>query len=126
MMLETTSATRRRRGQALPLATLFDRTGVRAKIATLHSGGRSADAARLDVLAVFRNALEIGGIRIRQALEANGGGLACAGQLSHLKDELIEAIHHYVSTYVHPSPTGGKGKETSKSCAVVAVGGYGR
>ena len=125
MMLETTSATRRR-GQALPLATLFDRTGVRAKIAALHSGRRSADAARPDVLAVFRNALEIGRTRIRQALEANGGGLACAGQLSYLEDELIEAIHHYVSTYVHPSPTGGKGKETSKSCAVVAVGGYGR
>src|SRR5271166_5316304 len=125
MMLETTSATRRR-GQALPLATLFDRTGVRAKIAALHSGRRSADAARPDVLAVFRNALETGRTRIRLALEANGGGLACAGQLSYLEDELIEAIHHYVSTYVHPSPTGGKGKETSKSCAVVAVGGYGR
>ena len=60
MMLETTSTTRRRRGQALPLATLFDRTRVRAKIAALHSGGRSPDAARPDVLAVFRDALEIG------------------------------------------------------------------
>lgn len=121
-MLETISPPRRRRGPAPPTATLFDRSAVRAKIRAVHSGGGAGEATRPQVLAVLREALDHGRKQARQALEANGGGLVCAGQLALIEDELIDTIYHYVLAYVHPA----QGGESDPPCAIAAVGGYGR
>jgi [protein-PII] uridylyltransferase len=101
---------------------LFDRAGLRVQIAALHAGGRPVSAVRPEALALFRGALDRGRALIRAALEDNGGGLVCAGQLAHIEDELIQAIHHYVVTHVHPA---GEGAD-ARPCVVAAVGGYGR
>jgi [protein-PII] uridylyltransferase len=120
-MLETVSA-RHRPSQGLPVATLFDRAGLRTRIAALHADGRPVSAARPEVLALFRGALDRGRALVRAALENNGGGLVCASQLAHLEDELINAIHEYVLTYVHPAGEAGD----VRPCVIAAVGGYGR
>ncbi len=120
-MLETAASSTRRRAPALSATALFDRAGVRAEIKALHAGARTAEAARPEVLAVLRKALDNGRARVRKALESNGGGLACAGQLAAIEDELIVVIYHYVVTYLHPARSG-----EPKSFAIVAVGGYGR
>lgn len=122
-MLDTFSPARRRRsGTFVPHAALFDRAGLRAKIAAAHSGGEPADAVRGKVIALFRSALGHGRSLARKALEANGCGLACAGQLAYIDDELIRAIHHYVITYVYPAQDDIPGK----ALTIAAVGGYGR
>ena len=74
------------------------------------------------MLALFRGALDHGRALVRAALEDNGGGLVCAGQLAQIEDELIHAIHDYVVTYVHPAEEAA----SAKSCVIAAVGGYGR
>lgn len=122
-MLETVSRARRRRNRiVLRHAAFFHKEGLRAKIAALHGAGGDGMSLRKDVIALFRTALEHGRALARKALEANGGGLACAGQLAQIEDELIHAVHHYVTTYVVPT----QDRDTSNAYTIVAVGGYGR
>ncbi len=79
-------------------------------------------ARRTAVVELIRAALNVGRARARAQLEAGGGGMACARQLSGLEDELIGAIYDYVVTYVYPvdNPT------FAERLTIVAVGGYGR
>jgi [protein-PII] uridylyltransferase len=98
------------------------RTDLRARITAAHAGGLTAIAARAETLNLFRAAFERGRTLIRQAFERDGGGLACAGRLAHLEDELIREVVHYVTTHVHPA----KFASTDEACAIAAVGGYGR
>jgi [protein-PII] uridylyltransferase len=100
----------------------FPRAGLQAKIAALHAGSATAHAARRETIALFRNALDQGRALVRRTFEADGGGLACAGRLAHLEDEVIHEIFHYVTSYVHPAGNAPGGD----ACAIVAVGGYGR
>jgi [protein-PII] uridylyltransferase len=118
-MLETVSPVRQ---AAAPEPKVFDRAGLREKIAALHSGDVSAESSRRDVIALFRDALDQGRSLAREALEAGGRGLTCAGQLAYIEDELIQAIHDYVITYVHPPQDGA----AAAPCVIAAVGGYGR
>jgi [protein-PII] uridylyltransferase len=69
----------------------------------------------------FRQALAEGRARVQAAFEADNRGLSCATRLAHLEDELIQAIHHYVVSFVHPAA-----REASERLCVAAVGGYGR
>jgi [protein-PII] uridylyltransferase len=122
-MLETISPQRRRQNRIhLPHAALFDQAGLRVKIAALHAGGGASLALRADVIALFRDALDHGRTLCRKALTNNGGGLACAGQLAYIEDELLRAIHHYVVTYLLEE----EDRAAGKACAIAAVGGYGR
>ncbi|WOJ90586.1 [protein-PII] uridylyltransferase [Methylocapsa polymorpha] len=122
-MLDTVSPARRRRSRMiLPQTALIDRAGLRAKLAALHAGGEPAADLRKNVIALFRAALDQGRALAQKALETNGGGLACAGQLAHVEDELIRAIHEYVIAYIHPE----EGDAAGKACVIAAVGGYGR
>ena len=107
---------RRRPSSASAAGLLIDAAALRASVAAAARVGRS------EVLAAFREALERGRARARAALEAKGGGYACAAQLSQLEDALIGAIHEYVATFVHPLPAG----ESEQNYALAAVGGYGR
>ncbi len=122
-IVETTlpESYRRRRGPSLN-GPCFHRADLRAAIAAAQAGGRSAAAARAETLNLFRGALKRGRSHIRQSFERDGGGLACAGRLAHLEDELIREIVRYVTTYVHPA----KFASAGEPCAIAAVGGYGR
>lgn len=123
VLLETVLPGRPRRNRMnLPHGAYFQRASLCAEIAALHSGGEPAHVVRKAVVTLFRNALNQGRALARKTLMANGGGLACAGQLAHIEDELIRAIFDYVTTYVHPC----EGEVADKALVIAAVGGYGR
>ncbi len=122
-MHETVAKARRRRYRLmLPHSAFFNKEGLRAKIAALHTEGADPSAVRKDVIGLLRVALDQGRALARRSLEANGGGLACAGQLAHIEDELIHAIHHYVTTYL----VAPQDHDRHAGYTIVAVGGYGR
>ena len=122
-MLETVPPVKPRRQRInLPHGAYFHRAGLRAKIAALHAGGAPAQAVRKETIALFRAALDQGRALARETFQANGGGLACAGHLAHIEDELIREIFDYVTAYVHPAANGPAGE----AFVIAAVGGYGR
>jgi [protein-PII] uridylyltransferase len=122
-MLETASSVPLRRQRInLPQGTYFPGAPLRAKIAALHAGGEPAQVARQQTVAFFRAALDQGRALARETFQANGGGLACAGHLAHIEDELIREIFNYVTSYVHPAANGPGGE----AFVIAAVGGYGR
>jgi [protein-PII] uridylyltransferase len=123
-MLETVARAARRRRNRLVLAhsAFFDKEELRTKIAALHADDRDPASARKDVIGLFRAALDHGRELARRSLEANGGGLACASQLAHVEDELIHAVHHYVTTYV----VAPQDRDPATAYTIIAVGGYGR
>jgi [protein-PII] uridylyltransferase len=122
-MLETAPPVPPRRHRiTLPHGVYFHRAGLRAKIAALHVEGRPAVEARKETVALFRDALDQARGLAHKAFLADGGGLACAGRLAHIEDDLIREIFHYVTAYVHPAANGPGGE----AFVIAAVGGYGR
>ena len=106
-MLDTASPVETRRHRInLPHGAFFHRAALRAKIAAVHAGGEPAQVVRQQTVALFRAALDQGRALARETFEANGGGLACAGHLAHIEDELIREIFNYVTAYVHPAANG--------------------
>ena len=122
-MLETAPPVPPRRHRiTLPHGVYFHRAGLRAKIAALHVEGKPAVEARKEAVALFRDALDQARGLAHKAFLADGGGLACAGRLAHIEDDLIREIFHYVTAYVHPAANGPGGE----AFVIAAVGGYGR
>ena len=105
-----------------PQGAYFHRANLRVKIAAANAAGISSHAARAETLNHFRAAIEQGRAFVRQTFERDGGGLACAGRLAHLEDELIREIVRYVTSYVQLTAIA----STGEACAIAAVGGYGR
>ena len=102
---------------------VIDRAALDAEISELtHVHARDATALRTAVLTRVKQVLQEGQDKARAALEAGGSGYACARSLSFLEDELIRAIHRYVTTYVYPA----ENPSNAERIAVIAVGGYGR
>jgi [protein-PII] uridylyltransferase len=106
-----------------PRGAFFDRARLRAKIAAIHAEGEPAYALHKEVVALFRDALNEGRALARKAFEVDGGGIACASRLAHIEDDLIREIFQYVTIYAHFAREAAQPGET---CAVAAVGGYGR
>ncbi len=117
----------------VPFAALSDTPGapvdlealgseLDARIAAIFAETPSPAEARPAVVEEFRTALDAGRDLARRALEAGGKGLACAGFLSDLEDELIRAIYRYVTRYVQVAANSSIGEQLT----IVAVGGYGR
>src|ERR1700730_17185606 len=122
-MLETAPPVPPRRHRiTLPHGVYFHRAGLRAKIAALHVEGKPAVEARKETVALFRDALDQARGLAHKAFLADGSGLACAGRLAHIEDDLIREIFHYVTAYVHPAANGPGGE----AFVIAAVGGYGR
>jgi [protein-PII] uridylyltransferase len=122
-MLETGSPVQPRRPRVnLPHGAYFQKAGLRAKIAALFAEGKPAHEARQETVALFRDALDHARGLAHKAFLADGGGLACAGRLAHIEDELIREIFDYVTTYVHPAANG----QACEAFVIAAVGGYGR
>jgi [protein-PII] uridylyltransferase len=110
-----------RRAPALTTAQLFDRAEIARAIAKAHASGTSGDGLRRHAVDLFRGALEAGRARARATLEATSGGLACAGNLAVIEDELMRALYDFVTIYLRPAPAG-----RPYRLVVAAVGGYGR
>ena len=113
------AAPRRRRD----IAEIIDRPALLARLADLaRAHGSDSAALRKAAVEAFRSALEEGREKARQWLEADGGGLDCASQLSHLEDEIIRAIYDYVTNHVYPAGN----RSSAERICIAAVGGYGR
>ncbi len=128
-MSQTTSpavpgtAPARRAPRKSEAAQIIDRAALDAEIdahARDHAGDR--DGLRKAALASFLRALEQGHARAREELESAGRGLDCARALSHLEDEIIRAIHRFVTNHLYPA----KNPSSAERLAIAAVGGYGR
>ncbi|CAD7052037.1 [protein-PII] uridylyltransferase [Pseudorhizobium endolithicum] len=72
---------------------------------------------RTALLGVLKQASSEGRKKVRDLLNADGGGLACARRLSWLQDQVICVLHDTISERLH---------QEAESIAVAAVGGYGR
>ena len=102
---------------------IIDRARLDAEIARLHRHhAGDAPAFRAAALELLTLALKEGRARAETWLCADGQGLACAGLLSHLEDELIISIHRLAVTFLHPPES----PRAAERLAIVAVGGYGR
>src|ERR1700691_3096420 len=110
-----------RRPPVLTAAQLFDRAEIARTIAQAHAGGMGLDDLRKVAVELFREGLDAGRGRARAALVATSGGLACAGHLAVIEDELIRALYDFVVIYLRPPPDG-----RPYRLVVAAVGGYGR
>ncbi len=110
-----------RSAPALTAAQLFDRAEISRAIAAAHAAGMSRDELRKHAVDLIRGALQEGRARARAAFEATSEGLACAGNLAVIEDELIHVLYDFVTTYLHPPPQG-----KPYRLVVAAVGGYGR
>jgi [protein-PII] uridylyltransferase len=110
-----------RRSSALTPAQLFDRAEIARAIAKAHAGGMGLDDLRKHTVDLCRRGLEAGRASARAVFEATSGGLACAGNLALIEDELIRALYDFVVTYLRPAPHG-----RPYRLVVAAVGGYGR
>ena len=121
--IERVAPPRRRRPtrRQLALKDLFDSAEVGAKLDSLHAPGGHEGVRHLDIVAVFRDALQVGRDRVQADLEDGGDGLRCARHLSDAEDELIRALYAYVVRHIHPAPSAERG-----TLVVAAVGGYGR
>jgi [protein-PII] uridylyltransferase len=121
--IERVAPPRRRRPtrRQLAIKDLFHGAEVAARLDALHADGGQEGVRHLDVVAIFRQALEAGRDRVRADLEDGGDGLRCARHLSDVEDELIKTLFDYVVRHIHPGPVAERGK-----LVVAAVGGYGR
>ena len=81
------------------------------------------EAARDDIVALLREALEDGRTEIARRLEEKpSAGYECTAGQAFLIDQLVRVIHDHVVTHIYPP-----GNRTSaERLAILAVGGYGR
>ena len=110
---------------SLKLDELIDgealRRGMTALTATT-AGDGSGQVTRNAVLQLLKGRLVDGRKVAETMLKEDGGGNACAERLSHLMDELIQALYDFAATHVYRV----KNRSAAERMAVVAVGGYGR
>jgi [protein-PII] uridylyltransferase len=104
-------------------AALIDRPALVARLDALaasHAGDKAA--MRQAAVEELRDALAHGRSLARQWLEADGKGFACVTHLSHLQDEIVRAIHAFVTRHMYQAdnPTSGE------RIVIAATGGYGR
>ena len=102
----------------LVFSEICDVDQLRAECRTVAQGEhRTMLDMRTALLGVLRTASTDGRKKIRQLLNQDGGGLACARRLSGLQDQLIGVLHETIIDTLHPE---------ADRIAVAAVGGYGR
>jgi [protein-PII] uridylyltransferase len=104
---------------------IIDRRALMERIDRTLSG-RPAESARVELLALFKEALASGRAEIKRRFDAERDtrlkGRAAVKATAHLLDQLIRAIHDlaFERVYPNPNPTAGERQ------AIVATGGYGR
>jgi [protein-PII] uridylyltransferase len=100
-----------------------DPDGLRAELGRIAAEhGADSPKARRAVLELGKEVLANGRALIRQRLEADGRGLACAERLSALTDSVIVALFDFAATRVFPVSN----PSAAERLSLVAVGGYGR
>ncbi|MCV3736588.1 [protein-PII] uridylyltransferase [Rhizobium sp. TRM96647] len=102
---------------------LLDVTALRAKCEFIASANaEQRDRMRQALLAELKKAYQLGREQARELLFADGSGLACAGRLSWLQDQLISIVHDFALNHVFSAAMAPEAARIT----VTAVGGYGR
>ena len=102
---------------------VIDRPALNARLDAIASSLRSDKTAmRTAAVAEFRTALESGRQVLREWLEEDGKGYECVVHMSWLEDELIRAIHRFVTHHMYQADNPSSGERI----AIAATGGYGR
>ena len=112
----------RRWSRTATVGAPLDRKEMSRALAALHERASGREEFRKGAVELFLAALTDGHARAKILLETSGRGLACAGFLSELEDELIRAIYDCVTRYIYPA----ENPSSAERMAVCAVGGYGR
>ena len=100
---------------------IIDRRKLAEAIAALAEDKR--EAARPDVIALLRDALEQGRAEVARRLEEKpSAGHDCAAAQSFLIDQLVRLVHDHVTTHVYPVSN----RSSAERLSILAVGGYGR
>jgi [protein-PII] uridylyltransferase len=100
-----------------------DPDGLKAELGRIAAEhGADSPRTRRAVLELCKEVLANGRAFIRQRLEADGRGLACAERLSALTDSVIVALFDFAATRVFPVSN----PSAAERLSLVAVGGYGR
>lgn len=110
---------------SLKLDEIIDGDALRRDLTALtaeSAGDGSGKTTRTAVLQLLKGSLGEGRKIAEAMLKEDGGGNACAERLSHLMDELIQALYDFAATHVYRV----KNRSAAERMAVVAVGGYGR
>lgn len=116
-MTDRTTPVRRVPGQR----DIIDRRALTSRVDALVD--EHGEAARPQVLAVLREALDSGREELdRRLLENPSAGHDCTSGYSFLIDQLVRVIHDYVTAHVYPVANRSKAERLS----IMAVGGYGR
>lgn len=100
----------------------IDPYALRVRLTEIFKAAGSADAARSDVLALFKDIRAQSLAHAEAQLLADGDGRGCAAYLSDVQDEIVSAIFDYTAAHVYHGPAG----STTETIAIVATGGYGR
>lgn len=120
---EPASASARSRKGHRSRAMILDRAALNARIDALADAhGKDATALRTEAVKEFRAALESGRAVLREWLEEDGKGYDCVVHMSWLQDEIIRAIHRYVTQHVYQADN----PSSAERIAIAATGGYGR
>ncbi|MBN9673099.1 [protein-PII] uridylyltransferase [Roseibium aggregatum] len=107
------------------LAGLIDSDDLRARLTALtqgHDGDGADPKIRTAVLNELKSVVKSTRATIEEKLNADGGGLLCAGRLSYVQDELIRVIYDFALVHVYRI----KNPSAAERMAIAAVGGYGR
>ncbi|MBO6758036.1 MAG: [protein-PII] uridylyltransferase [Roseibium sp.] len=108
-----------------PMNGLIDADALRGRLSALTAatdGDGTSAKVRAQALKELKSALKTGQRLVKEALEADGGGLLCAKRLSHVQDELIRVIYDFAIWHVYRITN----PSAAERMSVVAVGGYGR
>ena len=101
----------------------IDEGGLKAELARIAAEhGADSQRGRKALLELLKEVLANGRAFIRQRLESDGRGLACAERLSALIDTVVVALFDYTATKVFPVSN----PSSAEKLSLVAVGGYGR
>ena len=122
-ILERVASHRRRRvvRKPMPADPVFDGDGVAEALDAVHAWANGSGVAHLEIVGIFRRALDVARSHVREAFEESGDGLRCARDLSLIQDALIRTLFDYVIRHVHPPVPDAAGQ-----IVIAAVGGYGR
>ncbi|MHA6641185.1 [protein-PII] uridylyltransferase [Mesorhizobium sp. A623] len=104
---------------SLKLGELIDGKALRWDLAALSPAGMPEAGARAAVLQCLKECKAEAFAKAEAMLKADGSGTACAMRLSHVMDEIIQALYDFALA-------GCEKPAKAERMAIVAVGGYGR
>ncbi|MFZ1742208.1 MAG: [protein-PII] uridylyltransferase [Pontixanthobacter sp.] len=103
---------------------IIDRKALGGDISKLVADNQgSANDLRQAIIALLRNALDLGREEIaRRLADKPSSGHECSGGQAFLIDQIVRLLHDHVVTNVYPPGN----RSSSERLAIMAVGGYGR